>query len=91
MANRDFDPFASSYGTGASTPAFLPPLAQAKLDEFFVQVQFFLNSKFSVFAQSNALNCVVLIATTFNTCFCSGYRRPMFKNGLLVSLVVPFP
>ena len=41
MANRDFDPFSSaSRGTEDLTPEFLPPLAKAKLDEFFLQVNF---------------------------------------------------
>ena len=64
MANRDFDPLASPYGTGASTTAFLPPLAQAKLDEFFFQVQIFFHSKESLFALFTALNFVFLIAPT---------------------------
>jgi hypothetical protein len=34
--NRDFEPFA--FGTEAFAPEFLPPLAKAKLDEFFLQV-----------------------------------------------------
>ena len=43
MANRDFDPFSSaSRGTEDLTPEFLPPLAKAKLDEFFLQVTFFV-------------------------------------------------
>ncbi len=39
MANRDFDPFTSaSRGTEDLSPEFLPTLAKAKLDEFFLQV-----------------------------------------------------
>lgn len=39
MANRDFDPFASAFrGSEDLNPEFLPTLAKAKLDEFFLQV-----------------------------------------------------
>ena len=47
MANRDFDPFASAFrGSEDLNPEFLPTLAKAKLDEFFLQVtvRFFMQN-----------------------------------------------
>jgi hypothetical protein len=75
MANRDFDPFASaSHGPEAFNPEFLPPLAKAKLDEFFLQVSDLFFSKNSIFHETTSL-------CRFDKCFLTSVPPAVVISG----------
>jgi hypothetical protein len=75
MANRDFDPFASaSHGPEAFNTEFLPPLAKAKLDEFFLQVSDLFSRRILFFTKCTSL-CL------FDKCFLTSVPPAVVISG----------